>query len=120
MKVHGVLLQTVTPLNKKIEVQQKGVSQVQFYLNEDFTKPSNIIDAQTAKAYMNIQNISFGYTSILKDLFRQGEMPSVTHGLYGLPIDSSNVSIEHLDEIDMSLLPKKILKSLKNRGYISK
>ena len=39
---------------------------------------------------------SFGYKSILKDLFRQGEIPSVTRGLYGNKIDNSTVSIEHL------------------------
>lgn len=45
----------------------------------------------------NKQNsINFGYSSILKDLFRGGEMPSVTKGIYGNPINSSNVSLEHL------------------------
>ena len=57
---------------------------------------NGVIDAQVAKAYMNTQAISFGYSSILKDLFREGQMPSVTRGIYGHHIDNSSVSLEHL------------------------
>lgn len=57
---------------------------------------NNVIDFQVAKAYMNTQAISFGYSSILKDLFKEGKMPSVTHGIYGNPIDKATVSLEHL------------------------
>ena len=57
---------------------------------------NNVIDAQVAKAYMNTQAISFGYNSILKDLFREGKMPSVTKGIYGYDIDNVSVSLEHL------------------------
>lgn len=46
--------------------------------------------------YYNSSYISFGYTSILKDLFKGDKIPSVTHGIYGYPIDKSNVSLEHL------------------------
>jgi hypothetical protein len=46
--------------------------------------------------YYSPKNISFGYKSILKDLFREGEMPSVTHGIYGNLIDNNTVSLDHL------------------------
>lgn len=46
--------------------------------------------------YLNAQSINFGYSSILKDLFKEGKMPSVTQGLYGNKIDSKTVSLEHL------------------------
>lgn len=45
----------------------------------------------------NINNqVNFGYSNILKTLFKEGEMPSVTRGIYGHPIDNSNVTLEHL------------------------
>lgn len=37
-----------------------------------------------------------GYQHPLKSLFKQGLMPTVTHGLYGKPITPSSVSLEHL------------------------
>ena len=40
--------------------------------------------------------ISFGYQHVLKDLFKSGEMPTVTKGLYGNPINKKNVTLEHL------------------------
>lgn len=40
--------------------------------------------------------ISFGYSSILKTLFREGEMPTVKRGIYGNLINKDNVSLEHL------------------------
>ena len=42
--------------------------------------------------------ISFtAYNSELKSLFKKGKMPSVTHGIYGDPIDADTVSLEHLE-----------------------
>lgn len=46
--------------------------------------------------YLNAQKINFEHSSILKDLFRQGKMPSVTKGIYGNLIDKDTVSLEHL------------------------
>lgn len=40
--------------------------------------------------------INFGYSHKLKTLFLKGDMPSVTRGLYGNPINPENVSLEHL------------------------
>lgn len=48
------------------------------------------------KINSNNNQVNFGYSNILKTLFKEGEMPSVTHGIYGHPIDNSNVTLEHL------------------------
>ena len=49
---------------------------------------------------MNIQpannNVNFGYKSILKDLFKSGELPTVKYGLYGKKLNNQNCSLEHL------------------------
>ena len=45
---------------------------------------------------LSLSTVSFGYTHPLKTLFKKGLMPSVTHGLYGRPINRNNVSLEHL------------------------
>lgn len=39
---------------------------------------------------------SFQYNSILKDMFRAGKLPGVTHGLYGNKLTKKNLSIEHM------------------------
>lgn len=41
-------------------------------------------------------NISFGYSSPLKTLFKKGKLPTVTKGFYGGTLTKSNVSLEHL------------------------
>lgn len=56
---------------------------------------------EVACAYMNAQAINFGYKSILKDLFKEGKMPSVKYGIYGNLIDDSNVSLDHLKPYSM-------------------
>lgn len=43
-----------------------------------------------------LSQVSFGYSHPLKTLFKDGEMPSVTKGLYGNLINNDNVSLEHL------------------------
>ena len=48
---------------------------------------------------MQISNrnyVSFGYSSPLKTLFKDGQMPTVKNGIYGNPINPTNVSLEHL------------------------
>lgn len=106
MKVYGISPQVVRP-QCKTKVQQQGVPTIQ---QSNFIQPiqdsqpplliySYSTNSEASKitcAYENAQVISFGYKSILKDLFRQGEIPSVTRGLYGNKIDNSTVSIEHL------------------------
>lgn len=99
MKIYGVSSQVVRP-NYQVGMQQRSVPIIQSSQNSHFNPPlcQNIKEenSKIACAYINAQAISFGYKSILKDLFRQGEIPSVTHGLYGNKIDNSTVSIEHL------------------------
>ena len=41
-------------------------------------------------------SISFGYSSKLKTLFKEGRMPTVKRGLYGNLINKSNATLEHL------------------------
>ena len=41
-------------------------------------------------------NISFGYSSPLKTLWRKGKMPTVTKGFYGDVLTQKNISLEHL------------------------
>lgn len=43
-----------------------------------------------------VDNISFGYKSILKTNFIKGKLPSVKYGFYGDKLNKKNVSIEHL------------------------
>ena len=40
--------------------------------------------------------ISFKYKSILKTLFKNGELPSVVKGLYGGVLTKNNVTLEHI------------------------
>lgn len=44
----------------------------------------------------NSSLIPFGYSHLLKTLFKEGKMPTVTKGLYGHLINKDNVSLEHL------------------------
>ena len=43
-----------------------------------------------------VDNVSFGYKSILKTNFIKGKLPSVKYGFYGDRLNNKNVSIEHL------------------------
>lgn len=43
-----------------------------------------------------VDNISFGYKSILKTNFIKGKLPSVKYGFYGDKLNNKNISIEHL------------------------
>lgn len=42
------------------------------------------------------KEISFGYNSPIKTLWRKGKMPSVTKGFYGDKLTQDNLSLEHL------------------------
>lgn len=99
MKLYGISSQVVRPIHQ-VMTQQRELPYVQSSQSIHFNPPlcQNVQgeDYRIACAYMNAQAINFGYKSILKDLFRQGEMPSVVRGLYGNKIDNSTVSIEHL------------------------
>ena len=53
--------------------------------------------------------ISFGYKSIVKTLYKQGQLTSVTKDIYGQKLTPNNVTIEHI--IPKS---KKGASSLKN------
>lgn len=53
--------------------------------------------------------ISFGYKSIVKTLYKQGQLPSVVRDIYGQKLTPNNVTLEHI--IPKS---KKGASSLKN------
>ncbi len=41
-------------------------------------------------------NPTFGYSHKLKTLYKQGKLPTVTHGLYGKKLSIDSVSLEHI------------------------
>lgn len=43
-----------------------------------------------------IRTLNFGYKHLLKTTWLKGQLPTVTHGLYGDTLTVDNVSIEHL------------------------
>ena len=44
----------------------------------------------------SVQNISFGYKSILKTYWLKGKMPSVQYGIYGGKLTKDNITLEHI------------------------
>ena len=40
--------------------------------------------------------VSFGYKWYVKDLWREGKLPTVTKGIYGDVLSKENLSVEHL------------------------
>ena len=45
---------------------------------------------------MQISPVSFGYKSVLKTLYKQGELPTVVKDIYGKALTPDTVTIEHL------------------------
>ena len=43
-----------------------------------------------------VDSINFGYNSILKDLYKQGLLPTVKYGIYGNKLSKKTVSLEHV------------------------
>lgn len=43
-----------------------------------------------------VDNVSFGYKTLLKDLWMKGELPTVKYGLYKKKLTKKNCSNEHL------------------------
>ena len=43
-----------------------------------------------------IQPISFGHKSIIKTLYKNGELPTVTKDIYGKPLSADTVTLEHI------------------------
>ena len=43
-----------------------------------------------------IQPISFGHKSIIKTLYKQGELPTVVKDIYGKPLTTDTVTLEHI------------------------
>lgn len=41
-------------------------------------------------------NIAFGYSSVLKTLYKKGKLPTVKYGFYGEKLTNKNCSLEHL------------------------
>lgn len=54
---------------------------------------------QTSKDYAKNSNgntIPFGYKWYVKDLWKEGKLPTVTKGIYGDVLTKENLSVEHL------------------------
>lgn len=45
---------------------------------------------------VNQNNVSFGYSSVLKTLYKKGKLPTVKYGFYGEKLTHKNCSLEHL------------------------
>ena len=46
---------------------------------------------------MPIQTVSFnGYKNVIKTVWKQGKMPTVTRGIYGNELTLNNISLEHI------------------------
>ena len=43
-----------------------------------------------------IQPITFGHKSIIKTLYKNGELPTVTKDIYGKPLSADTVTLEHI------------------------
>lgn len=43
-----------------------------------------------------VKTISFGYKSIVKTLYKQGQLPQVTKDIYGKVLTPDNVTLEHI------------------------
>lgn len=43
-----------------------------------------------------IGEVSFGYSNIIKTLYKRNKLPSVKYGFYGDELTKGNVSLEHL------------------------
>ena len=43
-----------------------------------------------------IKTISFGYKSIIKTLYKDGELPTVVKDIYGKPLNADTVTLEHI------------------------
>lgn len=54
------------------------------------------MDVEVLKVYIQPTGVNFGYSNIIKTLYKQGKLPSVKHGFYGDELTKANVSLEHL------------------------
>ena len=88
MKVNSVIYQAYT--NKCM-----GLKNVQSVVTTNFMPPKTTPLA-SAPLGIGAYGITFGYHSVLKDLFREDKLPSVKFGLYGDKLTKENVSLEHL------------------------
>ena len=88
MKVNSVIFQTYT---KKCI----GSKSVQSNSVQNFTPQKNTHLASVPLG-VGAYGITFGYHSVLKDLFKEDKLPSVKFGLYGDKLTKENVSLEHL------------------------
>ena len=53
------------------------------------------VPLESVQAYY-LNNVSFGYKSVLKTEWLKGHMPSVTKGIYGGKLTKKNVTLEHI------------------------
>lgn len=80
------------------------IDKLEEYLPKDknssfFNEESKALQIQSSynRAMLSpAQQISFGYSSPLKTLFKKGKLPTVVKGFYGDVLTKENVSLEHL------------------------
>lgn len=66
-----------------------------YYLYNNFFEPSqSSFKNNIEKKHKN--NITFGYSSILKKEWKANHLPSVKYGLYGGKLTTKNLSLEHI------------------------
>lgn len=87
MKVNSVIYQTYA--NRCISSKN-----VQPVISTNFMPPKTTPLA-SAPLDIGAYGITFGYHSVLKDLFKEDKLPEVKFGLYGDKLTKDNVSLEH-------------------------
>lgn len=104
MKIYRVDQKVVSPLRYPRTEQQEGKA-LKFSKGTNFIEPlspnpqSPYENIFVDSKYLKAQNIGFQHKSILKDLFKQGRMPSVKKGIYGNTLVKGQLSLEHLNPI---------------------
>ena len=88
MKVNSVIYKTYA--NRCISSKN-----VQPVISTNFMPPKTTPLA-SAPLDIGAYGITFGYHSVLKDLFKEDKLPEVKFGLYGDKLTKDNVSLEHL------------------------
>lgn len=90
MKVNSIMYQVYT--NKSVSSQKVQNSMPSKMVQPNST-PQNVVPVSNIP--LGAYNITFGYHSVLKDLFREDKLPTVKYGLYGDKLTKDNVSLEH-------------------------
>lgn len=70
------------------------IASIYFIYNNLFEPSQSSFKNNIEKKRKN--DITFGYSSILKKEWKAGRLPSVKYGLYGGKLNNKNLSLEHL------------------------